>query len=299
MPKRLLVTGARGFVAGRILDQATHSWEIHALSREISSHKPVSVNWHSMNPFSSSQLTAIFNQIKPHSVIHTAAMADIDYCEAHQQEAELINIEFTRVLAECCQKNKTRLVYLSTDNVFDGVRGFYSEEDTPNPVNFYGKTKLAAEETVTQLLDSFVIARVALVMGLPIIGHGNSFLARMLDVLGSGRQLSVPDEEIRSPIDVITLAQALLELVENDFSGILHLAGNDILNRFEMAQKIAMQFGYSSSDVVPGDPTGLPGRAPRPRDVSLNNKKARSTLKAKFLGVDKGIAVIIENRNAR
>ncbi len=293
---RLLVTGAGGFVAGSILRQAPDAWDVFALSRGVASLVRPGLTWHTADICDAAQMAAVFESFRPNAVIHAAAIADIDYCEAHQDAATRVNVTATRHIAECCARQRCRLIYLSTDTVFDGERGGYAEEDAPNPLNHYAVTKFEAEQVVAGAGCPAVTARVALVMGLPMLGAGNSFLSRMLPVLAQGKELGVPDQEIRSPIDVVTLGRALLELARADFSGVMHLAGNDWLNRHAMVRRIAERFGYDPALVTPTNPIHLPGRAPRPRDVSLRNDKARAVLRTPMQDLDGGIALMMETR---
>ncbi len=292
MSVRVLITGAGGFVAGSIIRQAAEAWEIHALSRSNAPFDRPGLSWHTLDPLDDAAMKSVFELIRPVAVIHTAAAADIDYCEANQDAARAINVELVRRLVSLCNSYDARLVHLSTDNVFDGTRGHYREEDETHPVNFYGCTKVEAETTVTHARNA-VIARVALVMGLPMIGAGNSFLSRMRDAWAEGRRVGVPSNEIRSPIDVVTLGRALLELAVSDLQGVIHLAGNEVLNRYAMAVRIAEALGYSAELVESNEPRHIPGRAPRPRDVSMDNAKARATLDTPMLNLEEGLSLIL------
>ena len=202
----------------------------------------------------------------------------------------------TRELAELCEDHDIRFVFLSTDTVFDGERGLYSEDNPAHPVNFYGATKVRAEDAVTSVGGNSVIARVALVMGLPVLGVGNSFVSRMIAALDSGKNATAPSNEVRSPVDVITLGRALVELAGNDVQGRIHLSGNDVLNRYDMMLRIAARMGYAPDRIVAQDPSGIPGRAPRPRDVSLSNAKARAVLQTPMVGLDEGLELILASR---
>lgn len=279
--------------------EAAGTWQVHALSR---SPKPVEregLVWHTLDPLDSTQLRRVFEDVNPRAVIHTAAMADIDSCEVHKESADRVNVELTRDLAELCREHGARTVFLSSDNVFDGARGLYTEEDAPSPINYYAETKARAERIVVETVSEGVVARVSVVMGLPALGTGNSFLSRMLPALREGSELGVPEDEIRTPIDVITLGKALLELAGNNFEGTIHLAGNDVLNRLEMVRRIAAKLGYTRPRVVPFDPRGLPGRAPRPKDVSLDNRKARALLKTPMRGLEDGLDLILAGQGGR
>lgn len=294
MPGRLILTGASGFVAGNILKQAEGKWEVHAVSSHAAPSLACSAHWHLLNPVTGIEaLERLFVEIQPQAVIHSAAMADIDVCQKDPEQARLVNVGLTGRLAALCTRTGAKLVHLSTDTVFDGEKGLYLEEDLPHPVNFYGQTKVEAEQAVGSCRSPWVIARLALVMGLPAFAQGNSFMARMITALKEGREAGFPDNEIRSPVDVITLSRALLELAGNEFTGILHLAGNQVLNRYELGQQIAHRMGFEVNRVVVKNASDQPGRAPRPRDVSLNNAKARAQLKTPMLDLDRAIELVL------
>ncbi len=297
MNKRLLVTGGSGFVAGSVIAQGWDDWEIHALSRNEAPTRHDGLVWHRLDVLDAAQLGQAFNRIKPHAVIHAAAVADIDECQSHRDLAERLNVGVTRELAHPCARGGAKLVFLSTDTVFDGRRGNYREEDLPEPINNYAETKVAAERVVAAIDGEWVIARLSLVVGLPVLGTGNSFLAKMVRRLEEGHRQGMPPEEIRTPIDVVTLGRALLELAGSDLGGYFHLAGNDVLNRLEMGRRIAERLGYPADRVIPADAGEMPGRAPRPRDVSLSNAKARAKLVTPMRTLDEGLDLVLSVRS--
>jgi dTDP-4-dehydrorhamnose reductase len=293
MKRRLMVTGCGGFVAGSVIRNVGADWDVHALSRGGALLEREGLSWHSFDPLDTERLRSVFRQVEPHAVIHAAAIADIDYCEANKEVAGQVNVGLTEELARLCRQGRARMVYLSTDTVFDGEKGLYREEDPPGPLNYYAETKVRAENIVAGETKNSVVARLSLVMGLPMLGRGNSFLSRMISTFSEGREVGVPADEIRTPIDVITLGRALIELAANDFKGLIHLAGNDRLSRLAMVRRIAERLGYSTDLVVARDPSGIAGRAPRPRDVSLDNTKARATLVTPMRGLDDGLELVL------
>jgi dTDP-4-dehydrorhamnose reductase len=289
MKKRLLVTGLGGFVAGSVIEQGRAQWDIAALSSPRQRIDLPGIACHSIDLCDSAALAAYFQAHTPDAVIHTAARADIDYCQKNPEEAEAINVGVTRTLAQLCEKAGARLVHCSTDTVFDGKRGNYTEEDTPRPVNWYGETKVRSEEAVLETLPDSVVARVCLVMGLPLHGTGNTFLPKVIASLEKGHPVAFPANEIRTPIDVLTLGEALLELAGNTVTGILHLAGNTRLNRYEMGKAIAGRLGFPTGLVEATDSNSMPDRAPRPNDASLDNSKARSLLRTSMKSLMEGL----------
>src|SRR5437870_5210563 len=198
---KLLVTGGSGFVAGSVLAKAGPQWDLHAVSRgpqpvrviprpASGSVNPIlenSCEWHAVDPLVASHFSDLFREIRPGVIIHTAALADIDFCEAHPGLARAVNVEFTLNLVTLCAEIGTRLVFCSTDTIFDGEHAPYQEDDSPGPLNHYARTKVEAEQIVSRLGARAVIARLSLVVGLPVLGAGNSFLARMIDSFKEGR----------------------------------------------------------------------------------------------------------------
>jgi len=287
--KKLLITGANGFVAGSVIAQAQHNWELYGIGRNEPPSDTASIKYHKLDLLEMEGLQKLFYHIKPDTVIHTAAMADIDYCQNNQDIAEKVNVGITKILVELCEKTGAKLIFCSTDTVFDGEKGFYTEEDAPNPINFYAETKIIGEQIVKTLGKKGVIARLALVMGLPVIGKGNSFLTGFIEKLQAGESLNFFENEIRSPIDVITLGKALIELAGNESYGIIHLAGNSSLNRYEMAKQIAKKLGYSPGQIIATNSNTITGRAPRPEDASMDNIKASKNLKTPMLSLKEGL----------
>ncbi|MBI1784451.1 SDR family oxidoreductase [Candidatus Sumerlaeota bacterium] len=287
MTRRVILTGSGGFVGSSLIRQvmlAGTTWEIHALTRSaLEGPGGESMVLHVLDVLDDARLSDAISEIKPGIIIHAAAIADIDYCEKNRDEARRVNIELTQRLADLARPVGAKFVYLSTDTVFDGERGNYAEEDAPRAVNYYAETKIAAEEIVKQYAGDWVIARLALVMGLPQMGTGNSFVARLIAAFREGRTVSVPEAEIRTPVDVVTLARAIIELAGGQHTGIFHLAGNEKLNRLVMTRRIARRLGYDENLVQPQPASAMIGRAPRPRDVSLNNAKSRAVLKTPML----------------
>jgi dTDP-4-dehydrorhamnose reductase len=296
MKRKLIVTGAQGFVAGSVLAQAGPEWELHALSRSPITPQPSGVNWHVGDPMSRGSVSEIIRSIRPAAVIHTAAAADIDFCQANPDIARAVNIDFTRELADICAWTGARLVFCSTDTVFDGEHAPYAEEASPAPVNVYGETKAAAEKAVMALGELGAVARLSLVVGLPMVRAGNSLLVRLLAAFKAGRSVAVPDREVRTPVDVVTVGRALLELATGRQTGIFHLAGLNSMTRVELARTAAARFGFSPTLVNAQPPEAMAGRATRPRDVSMTTDRTRAQLRTPLLALDEGLALILEGR---
>jgi dTDP-4-dehydrorhamnose reductase len=290
---KLLITGINGFVAGSVIAHALGKWEIHGIGRSESLTKVPGLFYHTLDLLDDQKVTDLFNQIRPDAVIHAAAIANIDTCQKNQEIAEWVNVGITKTIVRLCKENGAKMVFCSTDAVFDGIKGDYCESDAPHAVNFYAETKIKGEQIVLSASDKNVVARLALVMGLPVIGQGNSFLADTIGKLKKGIPVPFPENETRTPIDVVTLGSALVELAGNQFGGIIHLSGCTKIKRYQMAMEIAKTLGYSTDLILPVDSNAMEGRAPRSNDVSMDNSLAKQKLKTPMLTLSEGLALTL------
>ncbi|MBN1779552.1 SDR family oxidoreductase [bacterium] len=291
--KRLLLTGASGFVGSEIIRLGSVNWEIHGTWN----HHPVTMKGcraHEMALDDEPDIVRVFDQVKPHAVIHAAAWTDVDGCEKEPDRAHRINAGASAVIASKAAETGARLIYVSSDMVFDGTRGNYSESDAAIPVNVYGKTKLAGEHAVMDLVPDALIARSALIYG-HSPGHGNSFTLRMLENFRSGKPMSLFTDQIRSPVWVTDLAGALLELADNKLAGILHLGSPLHMDRYTFGCLLAEAAGFSTDLCRPVRMSDIRLTAPRPRNVSFCTEKVKKYLKTGFMDCRSGIEAMFRN----
>lgn len=296
MSFKLLLTGGAGFVGENIIQQSKPDWEIHVVDQREGEVKRNGLHWHVGDLLDRDALARIFAEIEPNVVVHTAAISDIDVCEANRELAEKVNVGVTDTIAGLCRKHGTKMIYFSTDSIFDGETGGYRETDPPTPLNAYARTKVSGERTVMQNAPYWVIVRPSLVMGLPVGEVGNSFLWKMIQSLKKGEQVAFPKAEIRTPVNVITLSRAVVELADRPISGHFHLSGNDSLSRFDMAVRICRKLGYPEELVTDKKPTIATGRAQRPANVSLSNQRASTILQTPMVGLESGLDLVLQNK---
>ncbi|HLK29340.1 MAG TPA: SDR family oxidoreductase [Puia sp.] len=294
--KKLLITGSNGFIAGSVIAHAKNDWEVHGIARSALPDDYGNVHYHLLDLLDAEGLTNLFNKVKPDVVIHAAAIANIDFCEKNKSIAEDINVGVTNTIAQLCKEADIKMIHCSTDTVFDGIKGYYTEDDLPNPVNFYAETKIRSEEIVLKASSKNVVARLALVMGLLSREKGNSFLFDLIEKLKKNEEVKFAENEIRTPVDVVTLGAALVELAGNHFSGIIHLSGNTRINRFEMAKEIATALEFSPQLIIPTNSNTIPDRAPRPNDASMINAKAKQILKTPMRSLQEGLALVLHKK---
>jgi len=247
---KVLITGANGFLGHYLVSLLLQKgYEVIATGKGnnrlpfSNSEKFVYTEMDFTNPF---VVNDIFDTHKPEIVVHAGAVSKPDECELNQKEALRINTEGTVTMLSNAAKHKCFFIFISTDFVFDGEAGMYTEVDSPNPVNFYGKTKLEAEEAVKRYNLDWAIVRTVLVYGKPMAGRSN-ILTIVKEKLEKGEAYSVVDDQVRTPTYVEDLAAGIIAIMEKRACGIYHLSGINILTPYEMACKTADFLGLDKS----------------------------------------------------
>jgi dTDP-4-dehydrorhamnose reductase len=271
--KKLLITGASGFLGYHLLPLVQELWEIHAIihNKEIVSEKIVC---HSVSLLDYDALKELFGQVKPDAVLHLAAVSNANTCELKPWQTWKINVEASVNLAKLSAQHNITFALTSTDLVFDGKKGNYTEQDEARPVNRYGKQKLEAEKLCLRYHPKAIIFRLPLMFGVPDASEGN-YLKGLLKQYEAGKEISLFEDEYRSVCGAASVARGILELLPVA-SGIIHLAGADRLSRYDFGMITAEVFGLDSWRMKKCRQADVPMAAPRPRDVSLNSNLAFS-----------------------
>jgi len=284
---RILVTGASGLLGSKLCKLAVRkNYEIYSA---YSQHKPLYGAPVQFDISDKDAAEKIFKKVKPEAVVHTAALTNVDKCELEKERAWKINVEATENIAESCEKFHAFLVYISTDYVFDGEKGMYKENHKPNPVNYYGLTKLKGEESIKNLTDECCIARPSVIYGtIPAAGKTN-FALWLLDKLERKEKVKIVTDQWNSPTLNTNLANMILEVSERKLTGTFHLAGATRLSRFEFAKLLAKTFSLNTNFITPASSREISWIAKRPQDSSLNINKAYQTLKNKPLKIQEAL----------
>jgi dTDP-4-dehydrorhamnose reductase len=295
MKKRILVVGGAGFVGGVISTLARRKWQVHVFDTE-SRYSIKRVTIKSVDITDQQAVLRAMEEIEVDAAINVAAVSNIDFAEKNQEVTRNINVVGAANIAEGCRQARAKYIYFSSDAVFEGTKDMYYEEDPPNPVNYYGKSKAEAEKVVQDSNPNTVVIRISLVMGYPVTG-GNAFFLPLEQKLKNNGEVTFPTDEVRTPVDVLTLAESVLELADNDYKGILHIGATDSITRYELACKVASEMGYDPAFVKPKESSApVPGRAPRHRNGIICVKKAQSLLRTPMLPVDRGVRRAVRER---
>ncbi len=230
----------------------------------------------------------VFEENMPDAVIHSAAMSKPDECELNQWEAYLVNVEGTISVLLNAAEYRSHFIFLSTDFVFDGLKGMYKEGDTPNPVNFYGKTKLEAEDAVKEYEYNWAIVRTITVYGKTFSGR-ISFPELIKEKLEKGENYNVFDDQLRTPTYIEDLVSGIIAIIEKKAAGIYHLSGADTLTPYQMALKVAEYLHLNNSQLKKVTATEFMQPAIRPLKTGFIIDKARKDLGFDPIGFQEGL----------
>lgn len=223
----------------------------------------------------------------PDAIVHCAALTDVDECERSPDRATQLNVDATEHVASVAAETGARLLYVSTDSVFDGSRGWWSETDSPDPVNVYGETKLDGERAATRLNDDTVVVRTNF---FGWNGSGRGSLAEwMIETLASGDRVPGFEDAFFTPLFAGDLATAVEALLGVDDTGVVHLGSRDRMSKYEFAREVAEVFELDSSLVSPVEMSTADLDAPRGNDLSLDTERAETVLGRRMPDVRTGL----------
>jgi dTDP-4-dehydrorhamnose reductase len=282
----LLVTGASGLL-GRYLVRAVETRGLDAIFAGGTTGED-DAHWTRVDLTDDRAVGELWERVHPALIIHAAALTNVDLCERDPALADSVNRRSVEFLAHRAKADGARLVHISTDSVFDGHDGGYTEEDEPAPVNAYARTKVAAEQEAAAVDDHLVVR--TNFFGRSRRGHG---LAEwLLGELGAERRIVGFSDVVFSPLYCGDFAELVLELATSGERGVIHLAGSDSVSKLEFATLVAEAYGHDASLVQPGRLEDVNLAAPRPLNTSLVVERAETALGRSLPSVESGIAAM-------
>ena len=283
---KLLITGASGLYGSKLAQMALgKNFEVY--SSDIQSLS-VYGNFVKLDISGKEQVEEAFKTIKPNVVVQAATLTDVDKCELNQPLAWKVNVEGTKNIVEAAKSAGSFLIYISTDYVFSGKTGRYKETDKPDPINYYGVTKLEAEEIV-QTQAEYFIARPSVIYGsTPAAGKVN-FALWLIETLRKGEHVKIVTDQWNTPTLNTNLAEMTLEVIERRLTGIYHLCGATRVSRLEFAELIADAFGLNKGLIDSVLSSQFTWPAKRPMDSSLDTSKAQKILQSKPLEMEEAL----------
>jgi dTDP-4-dehydrorhamnose reductase len=293
---RILVTGSNGLLGQKLSSLFLKNGVTFLATGVGENRNPLLPNnrYTTMDVTNSESINAVFDSFQPTHVIHGAAMTNVDACETDQKGCYTLNVEATQWLVEACSLRNIHLTHVSTDFIFDGKDGPYAEDDNPNPLSYYGWSKLEAEKIVQQGTMPFAILRTVLVYGvMPNMSRSNIVLWAK-GALEKQQSISVVDDQFRTPTLAEDLAQGCWLAASKMAQGVFNISGKDFMSIYELVERVALYYGYSTDCIQCVSSSTLNQPAKRPPRTGFILDKANRELGYAPHSFEEGMALMDE-----
>jgi dTDP-4-dehydrorhamnose reductase len=291
---KLLIIGGSGLVGSTLMHYAFPKYKIHFTynTNETTFDKIHSTQVNLLD--NRSKIINLIKEFQPDIIVNTAAHSSVDLCEKNHKIADQLHVEVTRDITDVSKDIDSKLIYFSTDAVFPGeLDKKYTELDQPNPINYYGKTKLQAEKIILNGSPDNVVLRTAVIYG----SHKKSrFTNWILQTLKENSLVDPFIDQYNTPTLVDDLAKCLLRIFEKNISGLFHATGKSCLNRYEFALILADIFNLNKKLIKPVTSKEKNQDAPRPTSTCLDSSKLEKLIDFNFNDVQNGVSFIFKNR---
>jgi dTDP-4-dehydrorhamnose reductase len=294
--KRILVTGVSGFLGRYVVLSLNGRCEVlgtyHRQATDIGG-----CDLACLDIADEEGVRSVFRSFRPDVVVHTAALGDVDACERHPEDAYRVNVRGATYIAQAAQEASARLIHISTDQVYDGAKGNYDDDDAARPLMVYGHTKLEGEHRVATICHQAVILRLALMYGWGTPSRLN-FVDSLAERLEAGREVSLFVDQYRTPLYVAQAAEAIGRLVDTpEVQGRFNLGGGERITRYAFGLKFCEVFGFPEALLKPIEMSSVSGIAARPRDCSMNSSKLTARLHMRPLMAEEGLRIMRQRRD--
>jgi dTDP-4-dehydrorhamnose reductase len=297
---KILITGSRGFLGSNLVHflSTNKKYEIFSTSRTGNSEGQKNERFVRGDLLDRAFVDNVISTIKPDIVINTVSLVNVDLCEEKPALAEKIIVDTARNLAESLSKQDCRFIQISTDQLFDGQKMMYSEDDLPAPVNVYGTMKLKAENTVRHLVPGAAIIRTNFFGWSPRY-HPPTFAEWIFNSLRDKTPITLFTDLYFCPIEVSYLIEALDLVMVSEFGGIINIVGSKRCSKFEFGMALARKFGFDTSTITPSKMQPDSFKARRQGDLSLSIKKYEQLFGQKTPGLEDSLSRFYRNRNIK
>ena len=284
--QKTLIIGGSGLV-GRILIK-----KIKDIAKVYATYNTTIINlegakFYQLDVRDANRVNNLVKEIQPEIVINAAAKRNTRYCEKNPDEAYKVNVDGTRNIVKACKTINAKIVFISSDQVFDGTKGKYREGDKVNPLNTYGKQKAMAEKIIKNNLDNWLIIRASYIYGW--FTGGDNFVTWVIEKLESGREIQISYDQFVTPIHVENFVDILIKLLENDKKGIYHVGEGECLSKYEFVKRIKETFRFDEAMVKPISSDALNENMVRPKNNCLDLSKIKNELNFSKYSIKNGL----------
>lgn len=278
---KIVITGSNGLLGQtlvNLLSKSSDKYQIHGLSRGENRSGRTDFEYYSVDITKEDQLRDCLLKIKPDFIVNTAAMTNVDACEEDKEGCDRLNVEAVKYLITISKETNAHLIHISTDFIFDGKQGYYKETDIPNPLSYYGLSKLKSEEVLASSRIDHTILRTILVYGQVNDLGRNNIVLWVKEMLENGKEITIVDDQFRMPTFVEDLAMACKISIDKRAKGIFNVSSNELLSVFEIAQQVAEAFDLDKNLIKPISTSTLNQTAPRPPKTGFDLSKTNREL---------------------
>jgi len=278
---KVIVTGSNGLLGQsllNILSEEKEKYEVYGFSRGINRSGREDFKYVSIDITNKENLNKSIKHIQPDFIINTAAMTQVDDCENNKEACDLLNVDVVKWLSEIAKEINAHVIHISTDFIFDGVKGNYKETDTPNPISYYGLSKLKSEQVLTSSNINFTILRTILVYGKVFDMSRSNIVLWVKQMLEEEKEITIVDDQYRTPTYVLDLAMACKISMDKKATGVFNISSSKLMSVFEITQEIAEVFNLDKSLLKPISTSTLNQTAPRPAKTGFDLSKTNEEL---------------------
>ncbi len=287
---KVLVIGASGLLGQKLVETFLDDFDIYGAGRKTTPAL-TGFNYQSCDITHRSDIRGLIRDIKPNFVINAAAYTNVDGCEDDKENCWKANVTAVEYIAQAARSIDAALVHVSSDYVFDGIQGNYSEDSKPNPLSYYGRSKLAGENAVIASGVEHAIVRTMILYGTGKDIRPN-FALWLIDQLSKSEPVRIADDQFGHPTLADDLALGIRKLVELKKTGLFHMVGADYLSRYEFAQKLASVFRFDAKLIQPVKTSELKLKAMRPLHSKFDLTKLKQELNVELHGVEQGLKIL-------
>ena len=264
---KILITGSNGLLGQKLLQKLRQDSSVQLIATSKGENrisKKGDYTYFDLDITNNDAVAQLVASEKPQVVINTAAMTNVDLCEDEKQACDALNVDAVRYLADACEKNDAHLIQISTDFIFDGEDGPYTEEDKPNPLSYYGLSKLKSEQLLQAHAVKWTVLRTIILFGVgENLSKGNIVLWAK-GALEKGDSLNIIDDQFRAPTLAEDLADICILAAKKKAYGIFNASGKDIMSIYEIVERIAKHYGNSTDNLNKISTATLKQKAGRP-----------------------------------
>ena len=293
--KKILITGSNGLLGQKLIDllKGRADYELIATARGTNRYPDSDgFKYESLDVTNEKEVQQIVALYKPDAIIHTAAMTNVDQCETERVGCDELNINAVQYLANACDAHHVHLVHLSTDFIFNGTKGPLTEEEKPDPISYYGESKLKAEHIVQNMKSNWAILRTVLVFGIVADMSRSNIVLWVKNNLEQKKNIKVVNDQWRTPTLAEDLAMGCLLAIEKKAQGIYNISGSDFLSPYDIAQKTAAFFKLDASLIEKADSSTFTQTAKRPPKTGFVIDKAIHDLGYKPHTFEEGLQLL-------